>query len=263
MSSDSGDTIAVPKGMLVGLATLAAAAVLGIVFMLGRASAPASKDKTPDPTPIAQVQFAPAPDDDASGSAPPGEEPRAKQSVRPSPEPRAKPESARPTPEPPHDPEPAVRPRPSTPSRPAVDPKQRAQVAQYFARMDSILQPARDWDRADSVTQAAVAQSMHADARQIKAILEANRNALVQVQAVKPPAPCQLHHQLAQRVLRDAVQLIGNLAAATLTGNMQDLGQDMAPMARSLRDQVARMREIRADLCSQYGIPLPRDPDAF
>jgi len=206
----------VSRGLVAGLAGTAGAAVLALVFLLGRASAPAPR-------------AAPSPPVSAAASAPAAEAPATAEEPAPAPAaPPASPASAPLAAPPP----PVVRPSATTH---AAGSSERAAVQAYFAAVERI-QPAQSGDP-DAVAQQLVGGLAKGDSSGLDGMFQQAQATRARLAAITAPAPCAAFHRESLAVLDGGLEM------------MQSLKQSLASSGQggsALQDLSARANELKA-----------------
>jgi type IV secretory pathway VirB10-like protein len=210
--------VLVSRGLVAGLAGTAGAAVLALVFLLGRASAPAPRGLAPSPPAPAAAPAAEAP---APAQVPATTE-------APAPEPAAPPAPVAPPA--------ALRPvvRPAVPP-PAAGSSERAAVQAYFAAVERI-QPAQSGDP-DAVAQQLVGGLAKGDSSGLDGMFQQAQATRARLAAITPPAPCAAFHRESLAVLDGGLEM------------MQSLKQSLASTGQggtALQDLSARASELKA-----------------
>jgi len=201
--------VLVSRGLLAGLAGGAGAAVLALVFLLGRVSARVP----PAPVPVPVPGVAPAPDAPTPVEAP---LPTPSPAAQPAPPPVAQ----------------AVRPAAISA---ASGPSERAAVLAYFAAVERI-QPAQSGDP-DAVAQQLVGGLAKGDNAGLDGMFQQAQATRARLAAITPPAPCAAFHRESLAVLDGGLEM------------MQSLKQALAASGQggtALQDLSARASELKA-----------------
>jgi len=208
--------VLVSRGLVAGLAGTAGAAVLALVFLLGRASAPAPRGLAPSPPAPAAAPAAEAPAQVPATTEAPAPEPAAP------PAPPAAPAALRPVV------------RPAVPP-PAAGSSERAAVQAYFAAVERI-QPAQSGDP-DAVAQQLVGGLAKGDSSGLDGMFQQAQATRARLAAITPPAPCAAFHRESLAVLDGGLEM------------MQSLKQSLASSGQggsALQDLSARANELKA-----------------
>jgi len=203
----------VSRGLVAGLAGTAGAAVLALVFLLGRASAPAPRGLAPSPPAPAAAPAAEAPAQVPATTEAPAPEPAA---------PPAPPAALRPVV------------RPAVPP-PAAGSSERAAVQAYFAAVERI-QPAQSGDP-DAVAQQLVGGLAKGDSSGLDGMFQQAQATRARLAAITAPAPCAAFHRESLAVLDGGLEM------------MQSLKQSLASSGQggsALQDLSARANELKA-----------------
>ena len=201
------------RGLVAGLAGTAGAAVLALVFLLGRASAPAPRGLAPSPPAPAAAPAAEAPAQVPATTEAPAPEPAA---------PPAPPAALRPVV------------RPAVPP-PAAGSSERAAVQAYFAAVERI-QPAQSGDP-DAVAQQLVGGLAKGDSSGLDGMFQQAQATRARLAAITAPAPCAAFHRESLAVLDGGLEM------------MQSLKQSLASSGQggsALQDLSARANELKA-----------------
>ena len=201
------------RGLVAGLAGTAGAAVLALVFLLGRASAPAPRGLAPSPPAPAAAPAAEAPAQVPATTEAPAPEPAA---------PPAPPAALRPVV------------RPAVPP-PAAGSSERAAVQAYFAAVERI-QPAQSGDP-DAVAQQLVGGLAKGDSSGLDGMFQQAQATRARLAAITAPAPCAAFHRESLAVLDGGLEM------------MQSLKQSLASSGQggtALQDLSARASELKA-----------------
>lgn len=205
--------VLVSRGLVAGLAGTAGAAVLALVFLLGRASAPAPRGLAPSPPAPAAAPAAEAPAQVPATTEAPAPEPAA---------PPAPPAALRPVV------------RPAVPP-PAAGSSERAAVQAYFAAVERI-QPAQSGDP-DAVAQQLVGGLAKGDSSGLDGMFQQAQATRARLAAITAPAPCAAFHRESLAVLDGGLEM------------MQSLKQSLASTGQggtALQDLSARASELKA-----------------
>jgi hypothetical protein len=207
--------VLVSRGLVAGLAGTAGAAVLALVFLLGRASAPVPPAQVPAPVPTPTAAPAPA----AEAPATTGE---------PAPAPAIPVAPLAPV----APPMPIARP---AATRPDAGASERAAVKAYFAAVERI-QPAQTGDP-DAVAQQMVGGLAKGDSSGLDGMFQQAQATRARLAAITPPAPCAAFHRESLAVLDGGLEM------------MQSLKQSLAAPGQggtALQDLSARATELKA-----------------
>lgn len=224
---------------------LVAAAVLGLValgFLLGRRTPPPASPpvaQAPEPEPQASLEPLPYASPEAQTPSPVVQTPspviQAPSPVVQTPSPVVQ------------APSPVVQ----TPAAPAPDPAERKAVLAYFAAMDPWVERLAAVVNPDTVAQAVVAATAQADPRGLRSILQECQAVMRGVQEIRPPGPCQVHHQKSLRLIESATSLVAQLGAEALTP-IQETPYDHSNAALALQRQVQELRALRKEIMERY-----------
>ncbi len=219
--------IQVSRALLAALAGLALAGMLGVAFLLGRVSAPA----TPwEPAPPARTE---------TPAVPPPE-------PAPLPPAPALPAAA---------PAPPALPAPPA-ARPAVDASagaspEHAAVAAYFKAAEAI-QPAVGGDL-DTVAQDVVSGLGKGDTSGLDGMIRQAQDTRDKLSALKPPQPCAAYHQALLSSLDEGLGLMRSLRTLVISPNPAQ-APDLANRANAMKAHADALKGMEADLKRRYGI---------
>lgn len=217
--------VTVSKGLLAGLAGVAALAVLGFVFLLGRSSVgPVPVQTLVVPAPAAAVPAAPQP---AQPGAP----------VEPAPPPPAVAAL------PPRPPAPTA---PQSPAVPPADP-QRAAVAAYFQAVDRI-QPQRQGDP-EAVAQQVMAGFGKGDTSDFEGMIQEAQTTRDRLAAITPPPPCAAYHRESLAILDGGLDLTRAIKAALGGTNPP---ADLTDKATALKTRSEALQAQEQELKRRY-----------
>lgn len=222
--------IPVPKAVLFGLGGLAAVAVLGFIFMLGRESARSA------PIPV-RVEAAPAP----AAPAP----------AQPSPAPVDPPAFAATLPDAPA-PMPVARPAApaavAAPPAPRTDPD-RAAVASYFRTLATI-QPAAQGEP-EGLAQEVMAGFGKGDTSAFDKMDKQAQETRARLAAVTPPAPCAAFHRETLACMDAGLDLMRGIRNAMAAGDAAALG-NLPDRANALKTRSEALKSQETALKHRY-----------
>ena len=220
--------VAVPMPLLAGLAAVAAVAVLGVVFLLGRESA-----RTPPPRPDAVLP--PGPPLSPTVQAPQADPPAPSGFL-------AAPAEA---PAPPA-------PRPAAPAAAAPNGlAEREAVAAYFKAVDR-LQPDLKGDP-ESAAQQVMAGVSKGDTSGLEGMDQQARTARSRMAALTPPPPCAAFHQESLALMDAGQALMAGLKQAMASQDTARLGE-LSDRANALKARTDALRTQEETLRRQYGL---------
>ena len=229
--------IEVNRNLLIGLAAAATAAVLGLAFVLGRASA----GRALPATPAAPSSAHPAAPVAASAPADPALP--------------ASPEAPLPLPPPVRAPQEAPA-RPALPAAaPAVVPADsaRAAVAAYFQAVGRI-QPGQMGGDPQAMAQGVLDGLLKGDSTGLDGMIRKSEAARASLAALVAPAPCAAYHQASLAALDGSLGLLRSLRSAAQAGNSSALPADFAARAESLRSGAEHLQGQEKQLRERYGL---------
>ncbi|HTL97470.1 MAG TPA: hypothetical protein VL181_01575 [Holophagaceae bacterium] len=217
--------VEVSKGLLIGLAVLTAAAVLGLVFLLGRES---GRQKTmPDP-----VAMAVSP---RSGAAIP--------QASTTPMPLAAQPFAQPQPG-------AI---PVPPAEPVTD-AMRTAVAAYFNAMGHI-QAGGMAEGPEGAAQGIVGSLMKGDSSGFDQMIQQAESARASLAAITPPQPCAAYHRESLETLDEGFSLMRSLKTALAAPDGASQVSALTAQANDLRARSEALQSEEQALRQRYGVP--------
>ena len=230
-----GSRVQIPKGLLIGLVAVAGAAVLGLVFLLGRETgrsgpAPAAP---PSPAPMAAAADAPAPAVAVPEPAP----------ALPSPEPAP---VATPAPLPP--PPSSAKPAPAA----DADQQTRAAVTAYFKAVDA-LQPQSGGDP-QQVAEEVVGGLGKGDTSGVDNMVQQAQATRDRLAAITPPQPCAAYHQALLASLDDGLDMLRAIRRMVTGGdpNAASSAQTLAARANDMKTRSDALRAQEQALRKRY-----------
>lgn len=249
------EKVTVNRGLLVGLAAVAALSLLGVAFLLGRASgtgnapAAASGVATPNAAP-------------SSVSVNRASEPVLLQApgTAPDPSPFAPPCVTLPTPAAAPPPEPYAAPRPDpepapvsrVAARASADPE-RGAVAAYLDAIDRI-QPAQVSGSAENAANELATALAKGDTSGLDAMIRDSEAAKAKLSALVPPAPCAGHYRESLASLDDALGMLRSLKGAMESPDPVGALVGVAGRATELRSRAEALQREDAALRQRYGL---------
>ena len=211
--------VEVPKGVLAGLAVLAAAGVLGLAFLLGRESG----RRAPAEPPKASLPQVGAP---AAGQSAPTEPPA----------PELPPAQSAPS---------AV-----APSQPPASDPARAAVAAYFQALEH-LQPEVAGDPT-ALAQQILADLARGDSSGFEGMIRKAESARDRLAAIVPPAPCAEHHRESLACMEASLALTRGLRKALSSPDA--LPRDFADRASALKARTEALQRQEKALKERFGL---------
>ena len=223
--------VAVSKPLLAGLAGVAAVAVLGIVFLLGRETA---RNAQPGPRPEAGTGADPAPALGPQAPVPQADLPALAGLV---------PASA------------PLAPAPAAPAPPAAVPPanhaERDAVAAYFKAVDR-LQPEQKGDP-ESVAQQIAAGVSKGDTSGLDGMDQQARAARSRMASLTPPPSCAAFHQESLALMDAGQELMLGLKKAMATPDAAQMGE-LSDRANALKARTEALRAQEAAIRRQFGL---------
>ena len=246
------EKVSVDKRVLIGIVSLAAASLLGLVFMLGRASAlrtasgdpvgPASpsepraprKDGLPVP-----VQASPRP-----ALGPPASQTEALPGLSPQPSPPVMRLGVSPS-----GPAAAV----SSPRESERGDSNRAEVAAYFEALDR-MQPEKMAGSAEGVGLELASALANGDMSGLDSLIRDSESARTRLAALEPPQACANHHRESLASLDEALEMLRGLKTAMQSADpVAGLGA-ISSRAQALRARSEALQREEQSLREQYGV---------
>ncbi len=239
--------VEIPKNVLIGLVALAASAVLGLVFLLGRESGRLPSVQLPRQS---GSLGPPSPPSGAVKSAEGLTKPISQPAQSPAPiwAPEASPPAAqaRPTP-----PESSVAKPLTTATIPRQDPI-RDEVATYFKTVEYI-QPASGGDP-ESMAQQVVAGLGKGDTSGFDEMIRQARAARTRMSDVVPPPPCAAYHREALASLDAGLELMRSMRKALAAPGQESQVLDLADQANALKARSEALQVQEKALKQRYGL---------
>ena len=237
------EKVSVNKGVLIGAAAVAAASLIAVAFLLGRASGPGA--------PAARVPGGALPDP-AAGSAPSAplvREPAADQAAN-SAAPVPDPAESRPglPPASPGMPAPAAANGPAETADPA-----RTAVASYLDTVEH-LQPGRASDSPESLGNEMAAALAKGDTSGLDRTIRDTEAARQKLAAVVPPFNCSAHYRESLGSLDDALSMLRSLKAAVESPEPAARLAAVGTQAGALRTRAESLQREEAALRQRYGL---------
>lgn len=240
------EKVSVNRGLLVGLAVVAAGSLLAVAFLLGRTSG-AGPSPAPPVERAAEVRVA----------APAGADPLTAESLT------AGSPSRLPTV--PAAPVPAAESRPFAPAiapsthGPAEEPAfaapdpARAEVAAYLEAVDRVHPGEMSGGAEDLANEMAVALAK-GDSSGLDDLIRQSEAARERLAALAAPASCAAHHRESLASLDEGLEVLRSLKAAMESPDPASRLADVAARATSLRSRAEALRKEEQDLRRRYGL---------
>jgi len=236
------EKVSVNKGLLIGVVAVAAASLLALAFVLGRASGSGSPSGQPS-----------------------GRELPADPVASPLTRPQALPQQAPLLPLPmtsavsitePGDTRPAQGPAPSAGDHEresAVPDSARVAVAAYFDAVDHI-QPGKMSGDAEGAAHEMAAALAKGDTSDLDRMIRETEAAKESLAAITPPASCAAHYRESLGSLDDALEMLRSLKAAMESQNPATQLTSVAARATALRSRSAALQKEELALRQRYGL---------
>jgi hypothetical protein len=237
MAPPSRETVEIPRRWLVVLAGGLVLALLLVAYLVGRESGRRSAALVAPSPAVA----APEPDayggyDDDSGDYSDDEELPVDTQPAPAYDPWAQEAS----------------PAEAAPPAPGPDPQAGA-VAAYFAELEELERGAKYWNNPQELAMSLVGQGAQGDTSGFRQLVETQRAARRQIEAMTVPAPCLEHHRLTLDVMRQAVELLEKLEQGVSSGNLDGL-LSLTEDSRALETDARKIDTMATALKRRYGV---------
>jgi len=144
------------------------------------------------------------------------------------------------------------RPVEAAPPAPAPDP-QAAAVAAYFTELETLERGAKYWNNPQELAMQLVGQGAQGDTSGFRQLVETQRNARRQIEAMTVPGPCLEHHRLTLDVMSQAVELLEKLEQGVATGNLDGL-LSLTDDSRGLEAAARKVDAVATELKREYGL---------
>ncbi len=216
------------RRVIVVLAVALGAALLIIVFLLGRssgrtapsASAPAGSDQ-------------PAP-----GSGLPPDAPRPIEAAPAAGDPTAGPLAT----------------LGGTEATALADDGYRAQVARYFEELDAIQRDAKAWHGdPTTVAQAILQQAAEGKTSDFDALIESNRMLLVRLEGISAPPPCVEHHRRSVGTVGEGLHLLERVRSSLADHSVAEL-EALTVSGRDIEKRAAEIDAMAVEIKKRYGL---------
>ena len=135
---------------------------------------------------------------------------------------------------------------------PAADPQAPA-VAAYFSEIEALEQGAKYWSNPQELAMSLVGQGAQGDTSGMRQLLEAQRTAQRQIEAMSVPSPCQEHHRRTVEVLGRALELLETLEGGMASGDLEGL-LSLTGEARQLEADTRQVDALGTQLKRQFGL---------
>lgn len=130
---------------------------------------------------------------------------------------------------------------------------QAAAVGAYLAEIETYGQHASSGSPQELAT-TLMSQGMQGDTSGFERLLETQRTAQRQIEAMNVPVPCQEHHRRTLAALRQSVLLGEKLERGMVSGDLGGL-LSLSAEARQLEAAAGELEELAAQLRRQFGLP--------
>lgn len=130
---------------------------------------------------------------------------------------------------------------------------QAAAVAAYFSEIEALEQQAKYWSNPQELAMSLVGQGAQGDTSGMRQLLETQRAAQSQIEAMTVPSSCQEHHRRTVQVLGKALRLLEKLESGMASGNLDSL-LSLSGEARTLEADTRKVDALGAELKREYGL---------
>jgi hypothetical protein len=136
---------------------------------------------------------------------------------------------------------------------PAAADSQAAAVAAYFTEIEGYERQAKYWSNPQELAMTLMGQGVQGDTRGFEQLLETQRTAQRQIEAMTVPFPCHEHHRRTLEVMHEALALLEQLEGGVASGNLEGL-LGLSGEARQLEAETREVDALAAELKRQYGV---------
>jgi hypothetical protein len=248
-SSRGRDTVEIPRLWLVGLAGALVVALLLVAYLVGRESGRRADETARNRPAAAPMEYEPseyADDDEGWEEEAPFPEDTAPTESDSSPGSWPPGDGSLDT-EPPAPAWPAAAPPSSAP-----DP-QATSVAAYFTEIEALERQAKYWSNPQELAMSLVGQGAQGDTSGMRQLLETQRSAQRQIEAMSVPSPCREHHRRTVEVMGRALELLETLESGMASGNLEGL-MALTGEARQLEADTRQVDALATQLKREYGL---------
>ncbi len=142
---------------------------------------------------------------------------------------------------------------PDVAAGPSAPDPQAAAVAAYFSEIEALEQQAKYWSNPQELAMSLVGQGAQGDTSGMRQLLETQRSAQGQIEAMTVPSPCQEHHRRTVQVLGRALRLLEKLESGMASGNLDSL-LSLSGEARTLEADTRKVDALGTQLKREYGL---------
>jgi len=230
--------IQVDRGLLIGLGSGLLAALLGLVFFIGR------ETMRPDPAPALEAAPAPVPEAAQATVVPalqmPAEAPSEPLELEA--KPSAFPAASLPPP---------ARPRTESAQAPSSD-SVKAAVTEYFKAIDQI-QPGQLGGDPSATANAIVEALLKGDSTGLDAIIQQTEATRRRTASLTPPQPCALHHRESLVSLDEGLNMLRSMKQAVASSDADALTR-LTEQANRMRTRSEALGREEQSLRQRYGL---------
>jgi hypothetical protein len=237
MAPPSRETVEIPRSWLVLLAGGLILALLLVAYLMGREAGRGSA-RVVEPSPAVVAPEPDDPDDYEADLGDPYDDERPPVETQPAPADDAWP--------------PEASPAQAAPPAPGPGPEAAA-VAAYFTELEGLERGAKYWNNPQDLAMRLVGQGAQGDTSGFRQLVETQRTARRQIEAMTVPGPCLEHHRLTLDVMGQALELLEKLERGVSTGNLDGL-LSLADDSRALEADARTIDVMATELKRQYGV---------
>ena len=132
-------------------------------------------------------------------------------------------------------------------SAPQVSNADKAAIRQYFAQVDAIMADTGALEDPNAFATELLQQSMRGDNSGFESLVKTAQSAQNKMAAIKAPASCKEHHKLMVSQLREATDMLRQVAKATTTGDTSVLSS-LALQGKDMKTDIGRLEELDTQL---------------
>jgi hypothetical protein len=237
--SPPGTKVEISRGLLIALAVVAMAGVLGVTFLIGRESvrnprpAPPAANDVRSPGVMAPGPLG-APHTEASSPALPLTE----------------------APPPPLGAGPSETPASTIAASSAVaapHDRLRDEVASYFRDVEAIQSQAKSWSDPEALAQKLLEQAGRGDMSGFDGLAAANQKVRDSLSAMSVPEPCREHHRLTVGLLDESIAMLDRVKGQMGGGDLASLSA-MAAQGHDLEQKAKRVDALAAEIKRRFGL---------
>jgi hypothetical protein len=126
-------------------------------------------------------------------------------------------------------------------------------VAAYFTEIEALERQAKYWSNPQELAMSLVGQGAQGDTSGMRQLLETQRSAQRQIEAMSVPSPCREHHRRTVEVMGRALELLETLESGMASGNLEGL-MALTGEARQLEADTRQVDALATQLKREYGL---------